>query len=75
MEINKPHLFIEISEEHFIFFVVIYDQTLNFEIVETYKIKSEGISNGQISDIESSSKIIKNSLKIFEKKLSLHSRL
>ena len=69
MEINKPHLFIEISEEHFIFFVVIYDQTLNFEIIETYKIKSEGISNGQISDIESSSKIIKNSLKIIEKKI------
>ena len=69
MEIEKPHLFLEINEKNFIFLVVKYDEDFNFKVIYSHSIKSEGILDGKITNIESSSKIIKDCLNLVEKKV------
>ena len=64
MEIEKPHLFLEINEKNFIFLVVKYDEDFNFKVIYSHSIKSEGILDGKITNIESSSKIIKDCLNL-----------
>jgi cell division protein FtsA len=69
MEIDKPHLFIEINNKNFIFFVVQYSQNLDFKILEDIKVRSAGVTKGQITDINMSSQVIKDNLNIIEKKI------
>ena len=69
MEIDKPHLFIEINNKNFIFFVVQYNQNLDFKILEDIKVRSAGVTKGQITDINMSSQVIKDNLNIIEKKI------
>ena len=45
MDIEQPNLFIEINEKNFIFLVVKYNQDLNFKILDTSIVKSDGIEN------------------------------
>ena len=60
MEINKPYLFIEINDENFIFLIARYNENLEFEILDSIVTKAEGIKNGKVTDVEVSSKILKN---------------
>ena len=69
MEVEKPYLFIEINDHRFIFLAVKYDEDFNFEILHSILAKSEGVSDGKITNIENSSKIIKENLDIIEKKI------
>ena len=69
MEIEEPYLFIEINEKNFIFLVVKYDEDFNFKTLHTISRESKGILNGKIIDIEASSRIIKDSLNVVEKKI------
>ena len=69
MEIGKPHLFIEINEKSFVFLAVKYDEDFNFRVLHSVTGESEGISEGKVTDVNNSSKIIKNYLDIIEKKI------
>ena len=69
MEIEKPHLFLEINEKNFIFLAVKYDEDFNFKVLCSLSKESEGILDGKITNIESSSKIIKDCLNLVEKKV------
>ncbi len=69
MEIEKPHLFIEINDDNFIFLVIKYDEDFNFKVLHSTSAKSEGVSDGKIINVEISSKIIKEHLNIIEKKI------
>ena len=68
MEINRPNLLIEISDKNFVFIVVKYNQDLDFEILDSLIIKSEGILDGKIVDANISSKILRDSINLIEKK-------
>ena len=68
MEINKPYLFIEINDEKFVFLVVEYNEDFNFKVIDSLIIKSEGVLQGKIIDVNASSKIIKENLNLIEKK-------
>jgi len=69
MEIEKPYLFIEVNDHRFIFLAVKFDEDFNFEILYSISAKSEGVLEGKITNIENSSKIIKENLDIIEKKI------
>ncbi len=69
MEIEKPYLFVEINEKNFIFLVVKYDEDFNFKVLYSVSKESEGILDGKVTNIESSSKIIKDCLSLVEKKV------
>ena len=70
MEINKPYLFIEINDEKFVFLVVEYNEDFNFKVIDSLIIKSEGVLQGKIIDVNASSKIIKENLNLIEKKIN-----
>ena len=72
MKIDKPFLFIEISDKKFIFLAVKYDESFNFKVLYSGSTESEGVLSGKIIDIEKSSRIIKDNLSIIEKKLDLY---
>ena len=69
MKIDKPFLFIEISDKKFIFLAVKYDESFNFKVLYSGSTESEGVLSGKIIDIEKSSRIIKDNLSIIEKKI------
>ena len=69
MNIDQPNLFLEINEKNFIFLVVKYNQDLNFQILDSLIVKSEGIDNGKIVNIKTSSEILKKNLNAIEKKI------
>lgn len=69
MKINKPYLFIELNDKKFIFLIVEYNENLDFKILDSQQVLSEGISNGKIIDINIAATIIKKNLNIIEKKI------
>jgi cell division protein FtsA len=70
MEIDKPCLFLEINDKNFIFVVAQYDKDLNYKILDTKEVQSEGVLNGKIIDITITSKILKDSIVLIEKKIN-----
>ena len=70
MEIGKPSLFLELDDEKFILAVAQYDNELNYKILDSIEVKSVGILNGKIIDIESSSNILKDTITSIEKKIN-----
>ena len=69
MVINKPYLFIEINDKHFIFLVVEFNDELNFKVLDTLIIKSAGVLEGKITDALAAIKIIKSNLHDIENKI------
>ena len=69
MEIEKPHLLLEINEKNFIFLAIKYDEDFNFKVIHSISKSSEGVLDGKITNIDSSAKIIKDCLKLVEKKI------
>ncbi len=69
MEIEKPHLLLEINEKNFIFLAIKYDEDFNFKVIYSISKSSEGVLDGKITNIDSSAKIIKDCLKLVEKKI------
>ena len=69
MEIEKPHLLLEINEKNFIFLAIKYDEDFNFKVIYSISKSSEGVLDGKITNIDSSAKIIKYCLKLVEKKV------
>jgi|TARA_B100001093_G_C26835809_1_gene1018303 cell division protein FtsA len=69
MKIKEPYLFIEINDQNIIFFVVEYGENLDFKILDTTFVKSEGVLKGKIIDVSVTTKIIKDNLKAIEKKI------
>lgn len=69
MQINKPYLFIELSDLKYIFLIVKYDEAFNFEILTISIVKSEGIKDGKIINADVVIKNIKKNLDLIEKKI------
>tara|TARA_B100001093_G_scaffold508025_1_gene569474 strand:+ start:1326 stop:2519 length:1194 start_codon:yes stop_codon:yes gene_type:complete len=67
-KLGKKNLFIEVNDKNFILAVGIYDDQLNFKIVEKEIIPSAGIQNGKVVNLESGVDILKKSISIIENK-------
>ena len=70
MEIKKPYLFTEINDNFFNFLVVEYDEELDFKVIHSKSVKSEGVTFGEIMDLDSCFKIIQKSINEIEKEIN-----
>ena len=69
MNINEPYLFISINEEEIYFFSIKFSEGLHYKILDSTFVKSHGVDNGKIINIEVLSNLIKNNLILIEKKI------
>ena len=67
-KLGKKNLFIEVNDKNFILAVGMYDDQLNFKIIEKETIPSAGIQNGKVVNLESGVDILKKSIGIIENK-------
>ncbi len=67
MEINRPILFIEITDKSYNFVAGVFDEEHNLKIVEKIISSNEGFNKNKLVDIESASKTIKKNVTIIEK--------
>ncbi|MDC0472573.1 hypothetical protein OAN27_01205 [Pelagibacteraceae bacterium] len=70
MKINEPQIFLEINDLKFIFLVIKYNENLDYKILDSTIVDSEGVLEGKIIDLELSSRIIKHNLNTIEKKIN-----
>ena len=66
---TKKNLFLEIGNKNFTFLVGEYDNFFNLKIIEKISIKSKGIKNGKITNLQDCSEIIQKTLKEIEDKI------
>ncbi len=62
MDISKPYLVIEVNDSKFNFLVIKYNENLDFTVIHSNSIKSEGILNGKVKNIKTASNLIRNNL-------------
>ena len=67
---DQTCLFIDIDDKKIIFSAVKYDQKIDYEIVNSIIVNSEGILNGKIVNVEKFTKVIKNTLNEMEEKIN-----
>ena len=70
MEIEKPYLFTEINDNFFNFLVVEYNEELDFKIIYSKSVKSEGVSLGKIFNLETCFEIIQKNINQIEKEVN-----
>ena len=59
MKKNKPYLIIELNDDSITFLVVQYNSEGDFIVLDKLTDNSEGIKEGRVVDIESSSNAVK----------------
>ena len=69
MNTNEPYLFISTNEKQISFFVVKFTDEPYFEVLYSDLVKSNGITNGKILDIDTVSSLIKKNITKIEKKI------
>ena len=62
MKLNKPYLFIELNDNKIIIFIVSFNEKKNFKVLKKIILKSTGIKNGRVIDIESVSQLLKKTI-------------
>ena len=70
MKLNEPYLIINLSDKKINFFVISFSEKKTYKLIKNISIKSEGIQNGRIIDIELVSKLIKKNLNFLEDELN-----
>ncbi len=69
MELNEPYLIISLDDNKAIFFVISYNENKDYKLIKNSTVKSEGIQDGKIVDIELVGKIIKKIINSIEDEL------
>ena len=62
MKLNKPYLFIDLNDNKIIIFIVSFNEKKNFKVLKKIILKSTGIKNGRVIDIESVSQLLKKTI-------------
>lgn len=71
MQINDPYIFIEINKKEFIFSAGRDNENNTFQVIDHISIPCIGITNNQISDIDSIYNLISKNILKLEQKLNL----
>ena len=66
---NTTNLLLEINDFYFKFYVFHCDDNLDVKMLDNLKVKSEGIENGKVVNIDEASKVIKKVIEQVEKKI------
>ena len=66
MQLNKPYLIIDLNDNQVIFFVVSFNEKKDFKILKKIILKTTGIQNGRIINIEAVSQLLKKTINLIE---------
>jgi len=66
MQLYEPYLIIDLNDSKVIFFVVSFDEKKNFKVLKKIVLKTEGIQNGRIINIETVSLLLKKNINSIE---------
>ena len=70
MKLNKPYLVIDLNDNKIIFFVVSFNEKKNFKVLKKIILKTEGIQNGRVVNIETVSKLLKKTINMIEEDIN-----
>ena len=69
-KLEKINLFVELNNKNLILAAGVYDEELNFKIIETEIVELTGVVDGKIANIEVCVDILKKAISIIEKKIN-----
>ena len=70
MQLNEPYLIIDLNANKLIFFVISFNEKKNFKILKKIVLKSEGIQNGRVINIDTVSQLLKKTISIIEEDIN-----
>ena len=70
MQRNEPYLIIDLDDNKIIFFVVSFRNNIDYEIIKTINVNSEGINSGKITDINFLTLLLKKTITTIEEDLN-----
>jgi cell division protein FtsA len=70
MQLNEPHLIIDLNDSKLIFFVVSFNEENNFKVLKKIVLETEGFQNGCIVNIKVVSQLLKKTINIIEDDLN-----
>jgi cell division protein FtsA len=70
MKLNEPYLVIDLNDNKIIFFVVSFNEKKNFKVLKKIILKTEGIQNGRVVNIETVSKLLKKTINMIEEDIN-----
>jgi cell division protein FtsA len=66
MQLNEPYLIIDLNDNKVIFFVISFDKKKNFKILKKIILKTPGIKNGRVVNVETVSQLLKQTINSIE---------
>ncbi len=69
-KLEKINLFVELNNKNLVLAAGVYDEELNFKIIETEIVELTGVVDGKIANIEVCVDILKKAISIIEKKIN-----
>tara|TARA_B110000971_G_C19549598_1_gene293934 strand:+ start:167 stop:391 length:225 start_codon:yes stop_codon:yes gene_type:complete len=70
MQLNEPYLIIDLNDNKLIFFVISFNEKKNFKILKKIVLKSEGIQNGRVINVDTVSQLLKKTISIIEEDIN-----
>ena len=70
MKLNEPYLVIDLNDNKIIFFVVSFNEKKNFKVLKKIILKTEGIQNGRVVNIETVSQLLKKTINMIEEDIN-----
>ena len=70
MKLNEPYLVIDLNDNKIIFFVISFNEKKDFKILKKIILKTEGIQNGRIVNIETVSQLLKKTINMIEEDIN-----
>ena len=70
MKLNEPYLVIDLNDNKIIFFVVSFNEKKDFKVLKKIILKTEGIQNGRVVNIETVSKLLKKTINMIEEDIN-----
>jgi len=70
MKLNEPCLIIDLNDNKLIFFVVSFDEKKDFKVIKKIILKTAGIQNGRIINIETVSQLLKKTINSTEDEIN-----
>jgi cell division protein FtsA len=70
MKLNEPYLVIDLNDNKIIFFVVSFNEKKDFKVLKKIILKTEGIHNGRVVNIETVSQLLKKTINMIEEDIN-----
>ena len=66
MKLNEPYLIIDLNDNKLVFLVVSFDEKKDFKTLKKIILKTVGVKNGRVTDIEIVTQLLKKTISLIE---------